>query len=81
MNDSHPLYKPENRRRLKIIALLLALLTLAAEPFAHLHAYFGFAEVFGFNGVSGLLSSAGLIALALIIALILRRPDDYYDAD
>lgn len=81
MNDSHPLYKPENRRRLKIIALLLTLFTLAAELFVHPHPHFSFESVFGFYGFCGLLSSAALIGLAWIVALMLLRRDDYYDAD
>jgi len=81
MQDSHPLYQPLNRRRLKIFGIALALLTLAAEPFVHWHAYFGFADVFGFNAVSGLVATIVLIVLALLLATVLRRPENYYDTD
>ncbi len=80
MQDSHPLYQPGNRRRLRQIGIILALLTLAAELFVPLHGYFGFAEVFGFNAISGLIGTVALIVLALILGVILRRRDDYYDA-
>lgn len=78
---SHPLYKPQNIRRLKVVALVLLLMTVLAEGFIHLHGHFGFDEFFAFTAVSGLLSSLLLIVLALFIALLLRRPENYYDAD
>lgn len=81
MQDSHPLYQPLNRRRLKIFGIVLVLLTLAAEPFVHWHAYFGFADVFGFNAIGGLIAAILLIVLPLLLAAILRRPEDYYDTD
>ncbi|MDZ7737216.1 MAG: hypothetical protein U5P41_14875 [Gammaproteobacteria bacterium] len=81
MQDSHPLYQPLNRRRLKIFGIVLALLTLAAEPFVHRHAYFGFADVFGFNAAGGLVATITLIVLVLLLAAVLRRPENYYDTD
>jgi len=81
MTDSHPLYKTINRQRLKFVGIILAVLTLAATPFVHGHAYFGFADVFGFHGVTGLLATLALIVLALLLAILLRRPEDYYGAD
>lgn len=81
MSDRHPFYRPENRRRLKFIGLVLAVLSLLAELFVSMHGHFGFDDVFGFNAVSGLIGTAGLIVVAFIAFLILQREDDYYDAD
>ncbi len=77
---SHPFYKPQNIRRLKIVALVLLLLSVLAEGFIHLHGHFGFDEIFGFTAASGFLGSLLLIVLALVIAVLLRRPENYYDA-
>lgn len=81
MSDRHPFYRSENRRRLKFIGLVLAVLSLLAELFVSMHGHFGFDEVFGFNAFSGLIGTAGLIVVAFITFLILQREDDYYDAD
>lgn len=81
MLQQHPFYRPENRRHLKIIGMVVAVLVLLAEAFVNLHAHFDFAEVFGFNAVSGLLGATGLIIVAFVVYVILQRGDDYYDAD
>lgn len=79
MQDSHPLYDSRNRRRLKQLGIMLALLTLAGELFVHLHGYFSFAEVFGFYALGGLIATIVLIVIALLLRAVLQRPEGYYD--
>jgi len=79
MSPSHPLYEPQNRRWLKRILFVLALLALVAELFIHVHAYFDFAAFFAYSGLIGLVATLLLIALALILRTLLQRPEDHYD--
>ena len=78
MQVSHPLYDSRNRRWLKQLGIVLALLTLIAELFVSMHGYFSFADVFGFYGVSGLVATFLITIVALILRVILQRPEDYY---
>ena len=75
----HWLYREENRSKLwKASAMILAL-TLGAELFIHVHAYFPIADFFGFQAIYGFLSCVGMVVFAKVLGLVIKRRDDYYD--
>ena len=75
----HWLYQPETRRKLWIAGIVILALTVVAEIFIHMHAYFSIADFFGFNVVYGFLSGVVLIVIARVFSVLLKRKDDYYD--
>jgi len=75
----HWLYLPATRRKLWIAGISILVLTVIAEFFIHLHAYFSITEFFGFYAVYGFLSCVILIVIAKLLGWLLKRKEDYYD--
>ena len=79
MKNQHWLYQTETRRKLWIAAIVILALTVVAEIFIHMHAYFSIADFFGFNVIYGFLSGVVLIVIARVFSVLLKRKGDYYD--
>ena len=75
----HWLYLPATRRKLWIAGITILVLTVIAEFFIHIHAYFEIAEHFGFFSVYGFLSCVILIVISKLLGWLLKRKEDYYN--
>jgi len=79
--DLHWLYRPENRTKLWVGFALILGITVLAQLFVHVHAYFSVDGWFGFNAIYGFLACAGMVLFAKLLGYLLKRPEDYYDND
>lgn len=77
----HWLMRRTTRRWLWRCGIGLLALTLLAQAFVHMHAWFGVDGWFGFHAIYGFLACVGMVLLAKLIGLLLKRPDTYYDDD
>jgi hypothetical protein len=71
--------RPDFRRKLWILLVIVCALTVVPDLFIHKHPYFGFDGFFGFYAVFGFVSCAVLILLAKGIGYMLKVKEDYYD--
>ena len=81
---THWLYRPENRRKLWGLLIVILVMTLIPDFFVHHHAHvadntFSLDTQFGFFAWYGFLACAGMVALAKILGIFLKRKDTYYD--
>jgi hypothetical protein len=81
MNKRHWLDEPRNVRLLWRLFIVVLALTVGAELLINLHPHFAIEGVFGFNAWYGLSACAAMIGGAKALGVVLKRPDDYYDAD
>jgi hypothetical protein len=80
-DEVHWLMRRSTRTWLWRIGGALLALTLLAQVFVHLHAWFGIDGWFGFHAVYGFLSCVAMVLLAKLLGVLLKRPDTYYDDD
>lgn len=78
---THWLYRPQNRSRLWWGFGIVLAITVLAQLFVHLHAWFTVDGWFGFNALYGFLSCAGMVLFAKLLGYLLKRPEEYYDDD
>lgn len=76
---SHWLVQPKTIRRLWWIFGIILALTVAAQIFIHVHAYFTVDAWPGFYAGYGFLSCVAMVLFAKVLGWVLKRPDDYYD--
>lgn len=72
---------PRNVKRLLVCFYISLAVLLAADFFIHKHADFPWEGRTNFFAAYGFVSCVLLIFIAKIIRLIVRRGEDYYDAD
>jgi len=77
----HWVYRTENRPKLWWGLGVVLFLSVAAQAFFHVHAYFTLEGWFGFNAVYGFLACAAMVLFAKLLGFLLKRPEDYYDND
>lgn len=66
----------------RIVTLLCACALLAAADLAYeKHGHLAVEDWPGFHGLVAILGGAALLMLARLFARLLRRGEDYYDAD
>ena len=61
-----------------VYSVILAL-TVLAQIFVHVHAYFALDGYFGFYAIYGFVSCLGMVVFAKLLGVFLKRPDTYYD--
>ena len=71
--------RPDVRRKLWILLLVVCALTVVPDFFLHKHPHFGFDGFTGFYALFGFVSCAVLILLSKLIGRILKVKEDYYD--
>ncbi len=76
---SHWLVQPKTIRLLWWIFGTILVLTVAAQLFIHVHAYFSVDGWPGFYAGFGFLSCVAMVLFAKVLGWVLKRPDDYYD--
>ena len=79
MMKKHWLYREENRGKLWKGSIVILSITLFAELFIHLHAYFEAVGFFGFHALFGFISCVGMVIFAKLLGYLVKRRDDYYD--
>lgn len=77
----HWLMRTTTRRWLWRIGAAVLALTLVAQAFVHLHAWFDIDGWFGFYAGFGFLSCVAMVLVAKLLGLLLKRTDTYYDHD
>jgi len=75
----HWLYRPENLPKLWWGFWIILAITVIAQIFVHVHAYFTVDGWFGFSALYGFLACAGMVIFAKVLGSWLKRPEDYYD--
>ena len=75
----HWLYRVENRGKIWKASAVVLGLTLAAEFFIHIHAYFPGTGLFGFHALYGFMTCIGMVVFAKVLGYLIKRRDDYYD--
>lgn len=64
-----------------IILSVLLLLTLVSNLIVHIHGYFDFDGLIGFYAAFGFISCLAMVVVAKILGLLLKKPENYYNAD
>lgn len=80
-HQKHWLVRPKNIRRLWWIFAVILALTVLAQAFVHVHAYFGVDGWFGFSAAYGFLTCVAMVIFAKLLGMLLKRPENYYDKD
>jgi len=75
---SHWLVQPGTIRLMWWIGGIILALTVVAQIWIHIHAYFGVDGWVGFYAAFGFLSCVAMVLFAKGLGWILKRPDDYY---
>ncbi|VUD62506.1 hypothetical protein TDB9533_03054 [Thalassocella blandensis] len=80
----HWLYRPENRKKLWSLQIVLLVLAVLPEFFVHHHAHFPEQDIsidasFGFFAWYGFGTCALMVVGAKLLGFLLKRGDDYYD--
>jgi len=75
---NHWLVQPRTVRVLKWISGLILALTVLAQFFVPVHAYFSVDSWPGFYAGFGFLSCVAMVLFAKVLGWLLKRPDDYY---
>ena len=75
------LLRKENIRTLWIIFITILIVTVIAGFFVHQHESFGIEDSYGFFAWYGFITCVGMVVFAKLLGLILKRPENYYDAD
>jgi len=76
---SHWLVQPKTIRLLWWISGIVLALTVIAQIWIHIHAYFTVDGWPGFYAGFGFLSCVAMVIFAKALGWALKRPDDYYD--
>ena len=71
--------RPENVRRLIVLAIILCVAAVAADLFYHKHGHYDFEGITGFHALYGFFSYVGLVLIAGQLRRLLKRDEDYYD--
>ena len=81
-NQSPPwLSRPATIRKLwRVFAVILAL-TVLAQAFVHVHAYFGIDGWFGFSAVYGFITCVAMVIFAKLLGTLLKRPENFYHSE
>ena len=74
----HKLYTSRAKKKAWLFGVLILVMTLFAEYFIHLHAYFTDVDWFAFNAVWGFLSCLLMVVFAKLLGLLIKRREDYY---
>jgi len=77
----HWLYRPENRPKLWWGFALVLAVTVFAQIYIHVHAYFTVDGWFGFHALYGFVACAGMVLFAKLLGFLLKRAEGYYDDD
>lgn len=82
--QKHWLYRPENRRTLWYILIVLLVISIIPELFLHHHASFEAQGInldakSGFYPWIGFVSCAIMILVAKLLSYVVKRKEDYYD--
>ena len=77
--DLHWLVRPRTIKLLWWIFSTILLLTLLAQFFVAIHAYFTVDGWPVFYALFGFLSCVGMVVFAKLLGFILKRPDTFYD--
>jgi len=75
---SHWLVQPRTIRLLWWISGLVLALTIVAQIWITVHAYFSIDSWPGFYAGFGFLSCVAMVLFAKVLGWVLKRPDDYY---
>lgn len=76
--DDHWLVRPATIRKLWWIFGAVLAITVLAQFFVHVHAYFGVDAWPGFNAAYGFLTCVAMVVFAKLLGFVLKRPVDYY---
>ena len=79
--NKHWLLRKENIRTLWMIFIAILVVTVVAGFFVHQHESFGIEDSYGFFAWYGFITCVGMVVFAKLLGLILKRPENYYDAD
>lgn len=79
--DDHWLTRPATIRLLWWGFAVVLSLTLIAQVVFKVKGYFGMDGWFGFAAVFGFLACLVMVLVARALGIIVKRPDDYYEAD
>lgn len=77
----HWLVRPGTIRLLWVIFLLVLAVSVLANLFTEVHAWFRIDGSFAFNAWYGFLSCIGMVLVAKLLGRLLHRKDSYYDRD
>lgn len=78
-SSDHWLVRPATIRKLWWIFGGILALTVLAQIFVHVHAYFTVDAWPGFYAGYGFLACVAMVVFAKLLGLALKRPVDYYD--
>ena len=73
--------KQENVDRLLWGATVVGILILLVDFFFHRHSYHPWERLWGFYGIYGFIGVSLLVLAAKQLRKVVKRPEDYYDAD
>jgi hypothetical protein len=74
----HWLTSPESIRKLWWIFAIVLALTVVAQIFIHVHAYFEVDGILGFSALYGFFSCVVMVLFAKVLGWWIKRPIDYY---
>jgi len=73
------LYQPSTVKKIRFGAAAILIITIFAEFFIKMHAYFSIADFFSFNVVYGFIVCTLMIVVVKLLGYFIKRRDDYYD--
>jgi len=79
--DDYWLTRPATIRRLWWGFAVVLGLTLIAQLVFKVKGYFGMDGWFGFAAIFGFLACLIMVLVARALGVVVKRPDDYYEAD
>jgi hypothetical protein len=77
--ELHWLVRPKTIRLLWWTFSAILTLTLFAQFFVHIHAYFTVDGWPGFYAIFGFFSCVAMVLFAKLLGFVLKRPDNFYD--
>lgn len=79
--DKHWLVRQKTIRLLWIALAVILVATVVAGFLVHPHVYFGIDGTPAFYAWFGLGSCIAMVLIAKALGVLIKRPDDYYDAE
>ena len=77
----HIFDKPQNVKRLRYVLFTLCAGLLLLDLVHHRHTVHPWEHVWGFYGIFGFVACVALVLIAKQLRKVLKRSEDYYDAD
>jgi len=72
-------YQRSTVKKIRLGGAVILIITILAELFIKMHAYFSIADFFSFNAAYGFIACALMMAFAKLLGYFIKRRDDYYD--